>query len=146
MRPDSTQHKRKVFNIVAICLIVVAVAAIRPLKILYHDSAMRRAWTKTLQPGATNRQDLPVFERHRDALVALGYMVKQSFSLDQIKPRSPEHRALYDALNETAARAPGYFSMQGFESSTPLVVIVWATPAHMPEWEAVIKAHQQPKK
>jgi hypothetical protein len=146
MRTDSPFTKRRVFNIVAISLIVVAALAVRPIKVLYHDSAMRRAWTRNFQNGGTNTQDITVFERHRDALVALGYMVRQTFSVSQIKPRSPEHKALFEALSNNASKAVGSFSMQGFESSTPLVVIVWATPAHMPEWEAIINAHQQPKK
>jgi hypothetical protein len=146
MPSDSPHYKRKILNIAAICLIILAALAVRPIKIFYHDSAMRRAWTKTFQDGGTNSHHIPVFERHRDALVALGYMVKQTFPVEQIKPRSLEHRALYDALNENATKAAGYFSMQGFEATTPLVVIVWAPPTQMPEWEALIKAHQQPKK
>jgi len=146
MTTNSPQKKRSVFTIAAICLIVLAALAVRPIKIFYHDSAMRRAWAGTFQHGGTNSQDLVTFERHRDALVNLGYLARQTFPLDQIKPRSPEHRALYDALNDNAAKAIGYFSMQGFESSTPLVVIVWATPAHMPEWEGIIQSHQPPKK
>jgi hypothetical protein len=146
MRSDSPRHQRKIINIVAIGLIVLAALAVRPIKIFYHDSAMRRAWTKTFQDGGTNSLQIPVFERHRDALVGLGYMVKQTFRVENIKARSPEHRALYDALNENAAKVGGYFSMQGFETNTPLVVIVWATPAQMPQWDALLIAHQQPKK
>jgi hypothetical protein len=146
MQPDSRRSRRKLLNIAAICVVILAALAIRPLKILYHESAMRRAWASTLQHGGTNSQDIPVFERHRDSLVGLGYLAKQSFPLEQIKPRSPEHKALYEALNENAAKTSGYFSMQGFESSTPLVVIVWATPGRMPEWETVIKSYQNPKK
>ena len=145
MPSASPQSRRKFFNIAAICLIVLAALAIRPIKVLYHESAMRRAWASTFQQGATNSQDIAVFERHRDALVGLRYLQKQSFPVDQIKPRSPEHKALYEALNQHATEASGYFSTQGFESSTPIIVIVWATPADMPGWEALIKSYQDRK-
>jgi hypothetical protein len=107
---------------------------------------MRRAWASTFQHGGTNSQDLVLFEKHREALVGMGYLTKRSFPMDQIKQRSPEHRALYDALHEHATKVPGYFSMQGYESSTPLIVMVWATPAHLPKWEALIQSHQPAKK
>jgi hypothetical protein len=142
MLANSSRRKTRLFPVPAICLIVLAAFAVRPAKILYHNDRMRRAWANTFEPGRTNSQDIIKFEAHRDALVALGYMVKRVFPLDHIKPGSPEHKALHQELNQNSLKASGYFFMQGFEASTPPVVIVWATTAHLPEWEAIIKSHQ----
>jgi len=145
MRSDTSPGKKRLLTVLIVAVLIAAAFAVKPVKIFYHDAAMRRAWNQTFQQGATSFATVPVFERHRDALVGLGYLSRQMFPIEQIKPQSPEHRALYNALTEHGSKANGYFSMQGFESSTPLIVIVWAAPAQMPSWEAIIKAHDQPK-
>jgi hypothetical protein len=140
MRSDTRSGKGRVLTIVVLGVIIVAALAVRPIKIRYHESGMRQAWTRTFEHGGTNTQHLVAFERHRDSLVDLGYLVRQSYPIEGIKPRSPEHRALYEALKAHASQANGYFSMQGFESSTPLTVIVWAKPNQLAAWEAIIKS------
>ena len=145
MPTNSPQSKGRLFNILAVCVFVIVVLAVKPAKILYHQSAMRNAWSTTIQTGATNSQDIVQFERHRDALVSLGYFARESFALPQIKPRSPEQRALFDALNDYSTKAVGYFSMQGFETSTEPKVIIWTFPAQMRNWEGLIKSYSQPQ-
>lgn len=142
--PIPSRSSRR-FNIVVIALIVLAAFAFKPLKLLYHESAMRSAWDATFQQGGTNTTELARFERHRDALVTAGYLERSAFEPIHIKPESQEFAALFKALNEHAIRGNGYFSMQGFEQVAKPMVIVWATPSKMFEWESIIAKHDQPR-
>jgi hypothetical protein len=145
MAAKQSPGKGRLLNVVLIGLIVVAALAAKPLKIIYHDSAMRSAWSASFEQGQTNVASVVKFEHHCNALVSLGYLVKREFSLAQIKSHSPEHRSLFEALNAHAAKGNGYFLMQGFEETAPSKVTVFSPAGKMADWESIISSRDRPK-
>ncbi|MSU62880.1 MAG: hypothetical protein EXS31_10865 [Pedosphaera sp.] len=142
--PENPKPRSRVtFNVVAICFIVIAAFAVKPLKIMYHHRGMWKAWGSSFQQSKTNSTDVADFERHRNRLVALGYYSQQIFNLERVKSHSPEHRTLFEALSRHATSENGFYSMQGFETNAKSMVIVWALPSKIQGWSDLIQKHEQ---
>ena len=132
-------------------VIIIAVFAIKPLKIIYHQSAVHKAWARVMDPAQTNAAmrdaALGDFARHRGKLVSLGYLVQKPFPLQHVQAASAEHRALHQALEQHGREArDSFFLLSGHQPGQPAAVTIWAPTSEMPGWEAVIHQLDQPPK
>jgi hypothetical protein len=110
-----------------IALVVLCVAGYygwRFVSIGYHRYELRAAYAQISRVESA-RND---YEKHRTALISLGYFVKRQFYLKRLTTRSPEFRQL---LNDLQLRYPtriGKVEAHGYIYGEPTFLVVWMHP------------------
>ena len=131
-----------------IMLVLVSIVALvyiyrKPLLIIYHKhgqasarNAMQRSWTPN-GPHETYQRHSNRFQRHRKALIDLGYLEKRLFDTKFLKWNTPQTEKM---LEEFRRRHPGasYTIGEGRGLS------VTDRPERMPTWESLIQQYDVP--
>jgi hypothetical protein len=141
--------KKTVTLIAIVSLILLIVSSTfwkRTVLIKYHKLLMMYSWEKIFTVSAydDSQDDYTVaYEKHRDALVRLGYFERREFPFIHITCPSLQSRRLWEELGKIFSDYP-HVSMQGYEPETPDMIVVWDRPQGLSEWETIIAAHDAP--
>lgn len=90
------------------------------------------AYTKMLRagPADSNYQRLTSpYEKHRVALMKLGYFTKQQFYLKKISAQSTQFRELLLNLQERFPTQTGKIEGHGYIYGEPTFVVIWLHPS-----------------
>ena len=117
------------------------------LLIAYHKRVMLVAWN--------SGDDLPLddpaqwellvaFERHRDALVDLGYLEQHEFRFAPMSPGSDRTIALSAAIRAQSSDFPrARFQYDSASDSDSVGLLIWAWPGELSEWQTLIADHTE---
>lgn len=138
---------KKTITFIAIVSLLLLIASSifwkRIVLIKYHKLLMMYSWDKIFTVSAydDSQDDYSVaYEKHRDALVRLGYFERREFPFAHITCPSLQSRRLWEELEKMFPNHP-HVSMRGYEPETPDMITVWDRPQRLSEWESIIAAH-----
>ena len=138
---------KKTWFVLACLVALTASGAIfwRPLAVAYHKKLMVAAFSRVAAGGASQSDDIDVFERHQSALRSLGYFERHVFPVTHIGPGTRQWRALYRALNTAIPDvAEGYFEMSGHTPGSLREVVVWLRPGQYARLQRLIYSFDVP--
>jgi hypothetical protein len=143
--------KQRVLFLILFGVLVILIGGLiiggNSLAIQYHRNLMMSDWNMVIKLGGSDpRQSdyVKSYDKHKNALVQLGYFAKMEFPLRNIRIPSLEFRRLWEELQ---ARYFQYPHVEGgpYESKNPMIV-VWDRPYNRSKWEKIIAAHDAPSR
>jgi hypothetical protein len=151
--PMDRSRKRKIFVLVALTIMAGTIAITllllsKPLRISFHERAMRTAWDEATRAkdghSGSFETSFEAFQRHRDMLVYLGHYRKYRFPLNHINDlRSRQAQELWRALLKRASDMP-IVELESSERTTPRAIVVWTVPEDAAEWESLVASFDNP--
>jgi hypothetical protein len=114
----------------------------RIVLIKYHKLLMMSSYNKIVKVNAYQAEYSVAYEKHRDALVRLGYFKRRKFPITHITSPSLQSRRLMEELYKMFPNYP-HQEMRGVEPETPFVITVWDQTQRLSEWESIIAAHDE---
>ena len=148
---DGTMKKRnKAVFLLALAVMVLLVAGVvvrsKFVAIRYHRYRINALLNEELEydessgMGFYGDRWVRAFDRHRDKLVELGYLVRKEFRLETIKDSTLRCRRLWEELGQRFPDNP-FTTGWGDGPNDLAVVVVWDQTERLGEWERIIKAH-----
>ena len=151
---------RWVTVIAALCVIALLGLNWRHIMIAYHRhgfiSARARLWElKRNAKGLAHKEGelLEEYDRHRHALVELGYLRREEFPLKHISVPSEAAQQLWNALEAAIWKngpiEDGYdrvardMEMQGYNPGIPDRLVIWDRPTMFAEYKSIIELHDR---
>jgi hypothetical protein len=112
----------------------------KPLLITYHkhgqrsaQKAMRRSW-ESKGPHDKYLRQHQRWQRHRKALIDLGYLERRKFNTQYLKANSPQTEKMLEEFRRHHPRAS--YSVGGREG-----LAITDRPSRMPTWESLIRKY-----
>ena len=127
-------HKHR--KIVAVIVLVLVSAVVyfggNFLTVQFHQYRMKAAYRAAhkLGPAEPKRERLMAsYERHRSALMELGYYTKTQFYFQRLCANSGEYREMQRRLPEQFPYAIAKIEAHGYIFGEPPFIVVWLHPA-----------------
>lgn len=150
LQDGTTKKRNKALILLALVVMVLLAAGVvirsKSAAIMYHkyriDALLNEEpeYDESSGLGFYGDEWCRAFDRHRDKLTELGYLVQRDFPLETIKHSSLRFRRLWEEIAQRFPDNP-YALGRGNTSSSFAVIAVWDTPEKLPEWERIVKAH-----
>jgi hypothetical protein len=123
--------KRKTIVSLVLAVVLLAVPGYfgwRFLSIHYHRYRMVTQYQHAHNVGPSNpsySRSLQSYEQHRQALMELGYFVKQQFYLKNITARMPQFEELSQNLQKQFPTQIGKLEGHGYIYGEPTFLVLW---------------------